>query len=201
MNDRAFICNFEKPARVHVGIQVLNFVAVSNIINVPTTAIAGTPLHLSGNVLPDNATYQRISWSVCDAGTTNATITGNTLNTTASGTVIVTATIKDGTYFDKDYTQDFTIKIEPLGINEPTSTFSSIIIFPNPTTDELRIIGGSFQIKKIEVFDMVGKLLVSQNLLNSSFHQKIDISNLNSGIYLVKIVTEQGEIVRKAVKQ
>ncbi|MCL2308457.1 MAG: hypothetical protein FWC38_09630, partial [Proteobacteria bacterium] len=70
------------------------FVAVTNITGVPTTATAGTPLALSGTVVPNNATNQTIAWSVQNAGTTGATIVGNTLNTTAAGTVTVAATIE-----------------------------------------------------------------------------------------------------------
>ncbi|MCL2328637.1 MAG: metallophosphoesterase [Bacteroidetes bacterium] len=92
------------------------FVEVTNITGVPTEATAEIPLTLSGTVTPSNASNQTITWSVKDAGTTGATITDNTLNTTAAGTVIVTATIVYGTATDTPYTQDFTITV-----SEPTS--------------------------------------------------------------------------------
>ena len=46
----------------------------------------------------------------------------------------------------------------------------------------------------------LGRGIFAQNF-TSSLHQKIDISNLNSGIYFVKVATEQGKIVKKIVKQ
>ena len=87
------------------------FVAVTNITGVPTTATAGTPLALSGTVVPNNATNQTIAWSVQNAGTTGATIVGNTLNTTAAGTVTVAATIENGVAVGTSYTQNFNITV------------------------------------------------------------------------------------------
>jgi len=76
-----------------------------------------------------------------------------------------------------------------------------ITVVPNPTTGELRIVSGELKIDKIEVLDIVGKIVSSHHLITSSSNQKIDISNLNSGIYFIKIITEQGEIVKKVMKQ
>jgi len=88
-----------------------NFIPVTNITGVPTTATAGTPLILTGTVVPSNATNTTISWSVVNAGTTGATISGNTLNTSAAGTVTVRATIPNGTAQGTDYIQNFTITV------------------------------------------------------------------------------------------
>jgi formylglycine-generating enzyme required for sulfatase activity len=67
---------------------------------------------LSGTVTPANATNQTILWSVKNAGGTGAAITnGNTLTSAAAGTVVVTATIANGTAIGTAYTQDFTITI------------------------------------------------------------------------------------------
>jgi hypothetical protein len=59
------------------------FVAVSGITDAATTADVGIPLILTGTVLPTNATNKTIVWSIAAAGTTGATVSGNTLNTTA----------------------------------------------------------------------------------------------------------------------
>ncbi|WP_158386801.1 ferritin family protein [Candidatus Methanoplasma termitum] len=87
------------------------FVPVTNITGIPTTATAGTPLTLVGTVAPPNATNQSIIWSISSAGTTGATITGSTLNATAAGTVIVTATVVNGQTSTTDYTQNFYVDV------------------------------------------------------------------------------------------
>ena len=72
------------------------FAPVTDIIEVPESAVSKRPLLLSGTVLPDFATNKEISWSLKDGGSTGAVIVGDILNTTAAGTVVVTAAIEDG---------------------------------------------------------------------------------------------------------
>jgi hypothetical protein len=84
-------------------------ISVANITNIPDTIFSRVPYTLSGVVGPNNATNQTIIWSVVSAGTTGATITGDTLNTTAEGTVTVMATIIDGITMGVNYVQNFSI--------------------------------------------------------------------------------------------
>jgi len=86
-----------------------------------------------------------------------------------------------------------------VGINPVDSV--NFEIYPNPSSGELIIENGELIINKIEIFDTVGKIVSSNYQISLSSHQKIDISNLNSGIYFVKVTTERGEIVKKIVKQ
>ena len=72
-----------------------SIIPVTDITNVPTTMVAETPLTLSATISPTDATYQDIIWSVKDAGTTGASITGNTMTASTTGTVIITAKIMD----------------------------------------------------------------------------------------------------------
>ena len=72
-----------------------SYVPVTDITDVPVKATVGTPLVLTGTVVPDNATNKTIIWSVRNPGATGATIEGNILSATAAGTVDVTATIEN----------------------------------------------------------------------------------------------------------
>ena len=100
------------------GQEATLFVAVDNISGVPATAIAGTPLELTGTVTPENATNRAITWSVLDAGTSGANILGgNILTTTAAGTAIVTATIANGAAQGVPYTQSFVITVSPQAVD------------------------------------------------------------------------------------
>ncbi|MCL2290991.1 MAG: T9SS type A sorting domain-containing protein [Bacteroidetes bacterium] len=80
------------------------------------------------------------------------------------------------------------------------NALENITIHPNPTTGELTISSTGHQISDIEIFDVYGRKISSHHLSSSS-HQKIDISHLNSGIYFIKVITKQGNIVKKVVKQ
>ena len=72
-------------------------------------------------------------------------------------------------------------------------------VYPNPVNDRLYI-ETSTQIQSIEVYDIYGRI---QNLRNSEtqkLRNSIDVSDLNNGIYFVKINTEEGNIVKRIVK-
>ncbi len=182
--------------------QVIDFIPVEKILDVPTETVVGVllNLYLKGTILPNNATYKTVVWSVKDAGTTGATIKASKLYTTNSGTAIITATIKDGSAIGTDYTQDFSVEVSPLSINNPTQELSNITIYPNPTNGELEIESKNLRINKIEVLDIKGKIVLSHPFNILSVNHRIDISNLNSGIYFIKVITTQGEIVKKLVK-
>jgi len=104
---------------------VVTFVPVTNITGVPTSGGVGT-LTLTGTVAPANATNKTIAWTVKSAGSTGATISGNTLTITSTGTVTVTATIANGKTEGTPYTQDFSITITTGG---SAQTFTSVDAF------------------------------------------------------------------------
>jgi endo-1,4-beta-xylanase len=102
-----------------IGITI-TFVPVSDITGVPTTGTTGTPISLSGIVVPANATNKNIVWSVTDtASGASVSLIGNiltpTLATTASGSnnvVKVLATIANGLAVGTNYTRGFDIAID-----------------------------------------------------------------------------------------
>ncbi|AEF82753.1 endo-1,4-beta-xylanase [Leadbettera azotonutricia] len=110
-NGTAVGVNYTKEFNIVVNTA---FIAVTGISGVPSTATAGTPLNLTGTVEPPNATNKTIVWSISEAGTTGATISGNTLNTTAAGIVEVQAAIVTGLTASTNYTQSFSITINPV---------------------------------------------------------------------------------------
>lgn len=100
----------------------VNYNAVTSISRVSTTGTAGTQHYLTGTVNPSNASYKTIVWSIEDAGTTGATLSGDELNTTTAGTVKIRATIKNGTAVGVDYTQDFNISISYIPVDSISIT-------------------------------------------------------------------------------
>jgi len=178
---------------------------VEDIIDVPDTAIVGTPLPLTGTVVPEDATFQNIIWSILDAGTTGATITDNTLNTDAEGTVIICAKIVESMMGD-GFTKNFDIEVIDL-VGTKDIEIANIKIYPNPTTDELKIENGELKINNVEIFDIYGRNLTphtSYLLPLTSYltpFASLDISHLQAGIYFVRISTEKGGVIKKVVKQ
>ena len=155
------------------------FVTVTNISDVSATAVAGTPLTLAGTVVPTDATNQAIIWSVQSAGTTGATITGNTLNTTAAGTVTVRATVTNGASASRNYTQDFTITVSGVtNVSELSST--------NPLRAWMR--GGLLHVSGLEI----GELLSIYNAVGALVYnsvadsEEIDIPWSAEGVFIIR---------------
>jgi len=75
-------------------------------------------------------------------------------------------------------------------------------IYPNPTTGELKIENGELKIKSIEVFDINGRKQKAESRRQKGQGKTvIDMSHLPTGMYLLHIDTEQGEVIKKVVKQ
>ena len=68
-----------------------------------------------------------------------------------------------------------------------------VTICPNPVGDVLTIYGADNLL--VQIFDLNGKLLVSE-----VYNQPIPVSGLPSGLYMVKVVDDQGGVVMKFVK-
>jgi len=92
------------------------------------------------------------------------------------------------------------VTITGMGINE-TENNDVVRVYPNPTTGEIRfeISDMRYEILEIEIFDVFGRNIVS-NLKSQISNQKIDISHLPTGVYFVKITTDNGVITKKIIK-
>ena len=76
---------------------------------------------------------------------------------------------------------------------------SKVKVYPNPTHDFLFIDTIEKQIQKIEIFDLQGKLIKTINENKNKY--QIDISNLQSATYLVKLSTQTETQTVKFVKK
>ena len=78
-------------------------------------------------------------------------------------------------------------------------SLNDITLIPNPTTGKLRIENGELKIINVEVFDMYGRNLTPHTSYLTPL-TSLDISDLTSGVYFVKITTEKGIITKKIIK-
>lgn len=69
---------------------------------------------------------------------------------------------------------------------------ASTNIFPNPTSGIITI-AATIGLKTIYIFDVSGKLVLSQNIANKQNNVELDLSNLNNGIYFIRAKTENGQ--------
>ncbi len=115
---------------------------------------------------------------------------GLPINYTMQGDTIVFDAVPDKGYI--------TLSVDPLGIKSPAGSFS-LKLFPNPVIDVLTIImepTGSFT--SICVEDISGRKFFERFSLNTNSAQ-VDLKNMNSGMYLVKIKCGEQMVVRKFI--
>ena len=72
-------------------------------------------------------------------------------------------------------------------------------IYPNPTSGIVSIKSKQLNRAKVTVYDLNGRALFNKNLNGTS--SEINMSNLASGIYLLKVQVENGEFVKRIVKK
>jgi len=94
-----------------------------------------------------------------------------------------------------NWIQDTTAN-ETLNTNEFSIT-DNIKVYPNPST-------GIFNISiqedaSVEVHDMLGKVIYTNKV--KSGNSTIDISNYQSGMYLLQVETENGSVTKKIIKE
>lgn len=85
------------------------------------------------------------------------------------------------------------ISIAPLGGIENANE-ANIAIYPNPVRDMLTVNGEN--VKNVEIIDVNGRVV-----LNSNRAGQIDMSELSDGVYMVRVMSENGVSTKKIVKK
>ncbi|MCL2291156.1 MAG: T9SS type A sorting domain-containing protein [Bacteroidetes bacterium] len=89
--------------------------------------------------------------------------------------------------------------VEEVGIDE-TGMSDLIFIYPNPTCGILKIKNEEMKIKNVEIYEIYGKKLLSYTF-QVPHEFTLDISDLQTGVYFMRIQTENGVITKKIIKQ
>ena len=91
-----------------------------------------------------------------------------------------------------------------IRISKQADNDITIVAYPNPVNNELRItVPANWQNKKAvyEIFTLNGQTVKKMETANSSQTETLNISNLNSGLYFVKVTCEGKTAQQKIVKQ
>ncbi len=90
------------------------------------------------------------------------------------------------------------VAFTPLSTQIP-SIDNSIEITPNPAKDwiQIQVLTNTATIEKLELIDINGRILLHQDVNNSSY--TMDISKLHSGIFILKVITTQGTSIKNLV--
>ncbi len=89
-----------------------------------------------------------------------------------------------------------TIKLQVKSVSAVEALNNNIQVYPNPVTNRIYISG--INRGQVQIIDQVGRIVL-QKQINSM--PVINVSQLNSGIYILRIRTKSGIFVRKFIKQ
>ena len=88
---------------------------------------------------------------------------------------------------------------DTLGLED--DELSSLSVYPNPTEGILNIsVNGDNNFTKVAVFNLLGQRVYHATFDHGN-NESIDISDLNSGVYLMEITTDKGSTIRRIIKE
>ncbi|WP_169711519.1 T9SS type A sorting domain-containing protein [Nonlabens spongiae] len=103
-------------------------------------------------------------------------------------------------YFDFNapiVTNDFVTTVQSTA-SVSFITDDSIKISPNPTSGILQL-NAKNAIKSLTIHDLNGRLLNKTSFVSGTLNETVDLENLNSGIYLMTVVTSEGQATERVV--
>ena len=139
----------------------------------------------SYNVYRDNAFVKNVT-------ATNYTDEGLEYDTEYCYTV--TSVLEDQ---ESEHTEAVCVKTLGESLTELESSF---LLFPNPANDRLFIVA-EVEIEDVVVYTITGVIVGQQTTDNRQQSLSIDLSRLNTGIYFIKINTNQGEVIKRFIKR
>ncbi len=74
----------------------------------------------------------------------------------------------------------------------------NIAVYPNPVGDEL-FLATELQVEEIAIYDIYGRT-VSQHVNMSTRRRVVNVADLEAGVYFVKVVTNEGKVVKRFIK-
>jgi uncharacterized protein YjdB len=187
-----------KTATCTVTVNSTATIAVSSVTLNQTSATlnVGGTLTLTPTVLPANATNKAVTWSSSNSAIATVTDNGTVIALT-TGTAVIIATTQDG---GKVATCTVTVTQQATGVE--AAEVSLVSMYPNPVTNgELRVDlstdneqwtmnnGG------IEIYSLSGTLVSRHTTAGET--TTIDVSQLAKGVYLVKVGSKVGKIVKE----
>lgn len=147
-----------------------------------------------GRIYLNGVVANEWQWSLNNAnGTagTNAIAAVDFYGTNTAGTA--------GNYYidDVQVIESTGVSVKPTAQNK----ISKVSIYPNPTNSNFNIeIPESFVGGEINIIDLTGKVVMKDRVTQSSI-KRIDISNLNDGIYLIRMNNGSNQYTDRLIKK
>jgi len=162
--------------------------------------------HLFGGMIDDVRIWDNVRSQADIQANMNTCLTGsetglaafyNFEDGTSSTTLAdVTGNGNDGTLVNMDPATDWVTgqgSCNTLSVTDEFSVSNVLKVFPNPASDIINI-DSTFSIDSIELFNILGK-----RVLNTQATEKVSISHLSRGVYILKVNSSEGNLTKKVI--
>ena len=180
------------------------------------TTICDTPQNLS--VTGDEEKMEiSVSWDAVDGAEEYQLYRNGTLLTTVSSSEYTDTEIESGTQYcynvrtycgEGNYSGFSAEACTQVGESEPDEPEdpdtidefeNSLMIYPNPANDYIKLSAVGFQLSVVKIYNYLG-ILVDEIKTNSE-EIEINVSNYNSGVYFVEINTDKENSIIRIIKK
>ncbi|WP_202701594.1 T9SS type A sorting domain-containing protein [Flavobacterium sp. UGB4466] len=150
----------------------------------PSTLTLVFDSNFTGTIKVNNVSY------TASAGRVTASIP-------AGSNTITKGSVANLFYISTEYNSASTLRTTQTAEIPAESKASKVILYPNPASNVLYFSESAQSIEKVQVYNMSGTLVksVGKNV------ESIDVSNLISGTYLVKVYTNEGSFNQTVLKK
>ena len=178
---------------------------------IPTEEKPGAPTNLVAEPLSDSTV--RLTWDPVEGALGYGILVygeplGVTLETTAiiseltpytdyCFTVVSIIKVDENNFPEEISEQSNEACVMTMGVEELASSFN---IYPNPVENEL-FIETEMNVEEIAIYDVYGRQTMCQQVNATTSQQVVDVADLKAGVYFVKIVADNGEVVKRFVKK
>ncbi|MFT6282709.1 MAG: hypothetical protein ACJA0U_002847 [Salibacteraceae bacterium] len=155
---------------------------------VVTATLTGVTLTATGT--PGSITYQ---WIDCGTNLPVSGATSATFNPTLNGSYAVIAQTTDGC---EDTSACLTVST--IGLDELLVT--SVLVYPNPATNEINAVTNGMQILSYAVLDANGRVVLSKTLNENTTEIGISLESISEGTYILELKTSESSVYKRFVK-
>ena len=163
--------------------------------NLPPYAGKDTLIHAGDSIFigrqPEIGLDEDCIWYV--NGQPLDTIAGMWVKPDSTTTYIVQQTICGNVKYDT-----VTVIVSGVGIETYTNDSKGLVLYPNPAKNTLNI-ESSTKFSQVIISDILGNVVIRQQVYNKAV--SVDVSGLGKGLYFVKLLNENGFIVKRFLKE
>ena len=106
-------------------------------------------------------------------------------------------------YSDPSFNQPYEGEVyfyDSLSIgNVSISRENNLTLYPNPTKDIVNIISTNERINSYTLYNMGGQTMIKSEKIKTK-SEKINLSNLPKGVYVIKVITDKNSYTRKVIR-